>query len=206
MVVANNLATGLLAATLALTVGCAHPDHPSGSPTVPGAPASQAPNAEPNDSSPPGDIPDSQAFVAFAAPDASYTVEVPEGWARTDSPGGVTFTDNFNSVVIESRTGTSAPTPASARLTELPAIAAATPGVRSGDASTVIRRAGQAVLLTYQQDSAPSPVTGKVIPQSVERYEFFRNGRTATLTLAGPVGADNVDPWRRITDSFAWSP
>ena len=48
--------------------------------------------------------------------------------------------------------------------------------------------------------------TGKVTAQSVERYEFFRNGRTVTLTLAGPVGADNVDPWRRITDSFAWSP
>ena len=48
--------------------------------------------------------------------------------------------------------------------------------------------------------------TGKVTAQSVERYEFFRNGHTVTLTLAGPVGADNVDPWRRITDSFAWSP
>jgi hypothetical protein len=45
-----------------------------------------------------------------------------------------------------------------------------------------------------------------VTVQSVERYEFFRNGHTVTLTLAGPVGADNVDPWRRITDSFAWSP
>jgi hypothetical protein len=206
VVVAYTVATGLLAATLALAVGCAHPNHPSGPPTVAGAPASQAPNPEPKDSSPPGDIPDSQAFVAFAAPDASYTVEVPEGWARTDSPGGVTFTDNFNTVVIESRTGTSAPTPASARLTELAAIAAVTPGVSYGDVSTVIRRAGQAIVLTYHQDSAPSPVTGKVTVQSVERYEFFRNGRTVTLTLAGPVGADNVDPWRRITDSFAWSP
>lgn len=206
VVVAFNVATGLLAATLALAVGCAHPNHPSGPPTVAGAPASQAANPEPKDSSPPGDIPDSQAFVAFAAPDASYTVEVPEGWARTDSPGGVTFTDNFNTVVIESRTGTSAPTPASARLTELAAIAAVTPGVSYGDVSTVIRRAGQAIVLTYHQDSAPSPVTGKVTAQSVERYEFFRNGHTVTLTLAGPVGADNVDPWRRITDSFAWSP
>ena len=190
VVVAYNVATGLLAATLALAVGCAHPNHPSGPPTVAGARASQAPNPEPKDSSPPGDIPDSQAFVAFAAPDASYTVEVPEGWARTDSPGGVTFTDNFNTVVIESRTGTSAPTPASARLSELAAIAAVTPGVSYGDVSTMIRRAGQAIVLTYHQDSAPSPVTGKVTAQSVEGYEFFRNVRTVTLTLAGPVGAD----------------
>jgi hypothetical protein len=203
VVVAFNVATGLLAATLALAVGCAHPNHPSGPPTVAGESAA---NPEPKDSSPAGDIPDSQAFVAFAAPDASYTVEVPEGWARTDSPGGVTFTDNFNTVVIESRTGTSAPTPASARLTELAANAAVTPGVSYGDVSTVIRRAGQAIVLTYHQDSAPSPVTGKVTAQSVERYEFFCNGHTVTLTLAGPVGADNVDPWRRITDSFVWSP
>ena len=88
-------------------------------------------------------------------------------------------------MVIESRTGTSAPTPASARLTELAAIAAVTPGVSYGDVSTVIRRAGQAIVLTYHQDSAPSPVTGKVTAQSVERYEFFRNGHTVTLTLAG---------------------
>jgi hypothetical protein len=59
VVVAYNVATGLLAATLALAVGCAHPNHPSGPPTVAGAPASQAPNPEPKDSSPPGDIPDS---------------------------------------------------------------------------------------------------------------------------------------------------
>jgi hypothetical protein len=203
VVVAFNVATGLLAATLALAVGCAHPNHPSGPPTVAGESAA---NPEPKDSSPAGDIPDSQAFVAFAAPDASYTVEVPEGWARTDSPGGVTFTDKFNTVVIESQTGTSAPTPASARLTELAANAAVTPGVSYGDVSTVIRRAGQAIVLTYHHDSAPSPVTGKVTAQSVERYEFFCNGHTVTLTLAGPVGADNVDPWRRITDSFVWSP
>jgi len=25
------------------------------------------------------------------------------------------------------------------------------------------------------------------------------------LTLSGPVGADNVDPWRIVTDSLAWS-
>jgi hypothetical protein len=24
------------------------------------------------------------------------------------------------------------------------------------------------------------------------------------LTLSGPKGADNVDPWRKITDSLRW--
>jgi hypothetical protein len=26
------------------------------------------------------------------------------------------------------------------------------------------------------------------------------------VTLAGPAGADNVDPWRTVTDSFRWRP
>jgi hypothetical protein len=33
---------------------------------------------------------------------------------------------------------------------------------------------------------------------------FTRGGRTAVLTLSGPRGADNVDPWRIVTDSLRW--
>ena len=50
----------------------------------------------------------------------------------------------------------------------------------------------------------PDPVTGKVYRDEVERYEFYRNGTESVLTLAGPVGADNVDPWRTVTNSFQW--
>ena len=65
--------------------------------------------------------------------------------------------------------------------------------------------AGSAVLITYQADSAPNEVTGKVVADAVERYEFWDNGTTVVLTLSGPVGADNVDPWRTVTDSFRWT-
>jgi hypothetical protein len=193
----------VLAVVVTTAAGCGHHDSPSAKPT---AAPTQERSSQATDASSPGDIPDTQAFVTFAAPDRLFAVDVPEGWARTDSHGGVTFTDNFNSVVVEIRGNTTAPTPGSARLTELPAIAAATPSVSSGAASTVTRTAGEAILLTYQQDSGPNPVTGKGIALAVERYEFFRNGHTVALTLAGPVGADNVDPWRRITDSFRWMP
>jgi hypothetical protein len=47
-------------------------------------------------------------------------------------------------------------------------------------------------------------VTGKVYTDVVERYEFFRNGTEAIVTLSGPSGADNVDPWRTVTNSFRW--
>jgi hypothetical protein len=39
---------------------------------------------------------------------------------------------------------------------------------------------------------------------AVERYAFWRSGREVVLTLSGAKGADNVDPWRMVTDSFRW--
>jgi hypothetical protein len=47
-------------------------------------------------------------------------------------------------------------------------------------------------------------VPGKVFRDAVERYEFYRNGTEAVVILAGPAGADNVDPWRTVTNSFRW--
>jgi hypothetical protein len=47
-------------------------------------------------------------------------------------------------------------------------------------------------------------VTGKVFRDAVERYEFYRNGTETVVILAGPTGADNVDPWRTVTNSFRW--
>jgi hypothetical protein len=72
------------------------------------------------------------------------------------------------------------------------------------DVTTVNRKAGPAVLIRYSANSPIDPVTGKSVVDSVERYEFWRNGQEVILTLAGPQGADNVDPWRTVTDSFRW--
>jgi hypothetical protein len=152
-----------------------------------------------------GDIPDNQAFVAYTASDGSFTVQVPEGWAKTDSGTGVVFSDKLNSIGIESRTGVAAPTVESVRSTELPALAAATHGYLPGEVSSVDRKAGTAVRITYRADSAPSPVTGKTVVDAVERYDFYRSGQEVVLTLSAPVGADNVDPWQQVTDSFSWS-
>jgi hypothetical protein len=59
-------------------------------------------------------------------------------------------------------------------------------------------------VIRYSADSQPDPVTGKVYRNSVERYEYYRNGTEAIVTLTAPAGADNVDPWRQVTDSFRW--
>jgi hypothetical protein len=42
------------------------------------------------------------------------------------------------------------------------------------------------------------------VRESVERYAFWHAGQQVVLTLSGPRGADNVDPWRTITDSLRW--
>jgi hypothetical protein len=68
----------------------------------------------------------------------------------------------------------------------------------------VARKSGATTRIVFRADSAPEPVTGKVVRDDVERYEYWHAGKEAIITLAAPVGSDNVDVWRRITDSFTW--
>jgi hypothetical protein len=71
--------------------------------------------------------------------------------------------------------------------------------------SEVTRPAGTVVLITYRAQSAADTVTGKSVVLDIERYEYWRNGTSVTLTLSAPTGSDNVDPWKKVTESFAWS-
>jgi hypothetical protein len=59
--------------------------------------------------------------------------------------------------------------------------------------------------MTYQAKATPNAVTGKAGTDAVERYVFFHNGKRIVLTLSGPKGADNVDPWKIVTDSVRWT-
>ena len=116
----------------------------------------------------------------------------------------VVFSDKFNSITLAPHNGFYQPTEDYARSVEVPHIAAATPGFTPGQVSTEQRPAGAVVVITYQGNSAPSPVTGKSIRQDFARYEFSRGGRGVVITLAAPAGSDTVDPWRIVTDSFTW--
>jgi hypothetical protein len=153
---------------------------------------------------PAGDIPDNQAYVAYTVPSGAFSVRIPEGWARAVSGGTVSFTDHYNSIRLETVAASTAPTVDSARQTELPAIRQQASGVSNEAVGSVTRTAGTAVLITYQSTSAPNPVTGKVARLAVERYELWRGGTEAILTLSAPVGSDNVDPWKTVTDGFRW--
>src|ERR1700742_3807504 len=134
-----------------------------------------------SDAGPPGDIPDNQAYVRFTPSGARFSVKVPEGWSQTSKPRDIRFTDKLNTI-------------------ELTWDAAAAPAPANATVSTVKRSAGQARRAIYLVAGQPDPVTGKQRTDAVERYEFTHAGRTVVLTLSGPKGADNVDPWRIVTD------
>jgi len=157
-----------------------------------------------SESNPVGDIPDDQVFVPYRPADGSFAVQVPEGWARTDLPDGVSFTDKLNTVTVQELASRPQPSQDTVRGSEFTDITRTGSNVTVGTVETRTLPAGDAVHATYAQDSAADPVTGRVVRDDVELYVFWRNGTEVLLTLSGPHGADNVDPWRQVSRSFTW--
>jgi hypothetical protein len=188
----------LAGAALAITAaGC-------GSSSSSTATRSSSPNPNAPEVNPAGDIPDNQVYVPYRPAGAAYSVKVPEGWSRTTKGAVTHFTDKLNSIDVQAHAAPRAPTVASVRGQELKAVAASAKAYKPGTVSTVGRTSGPAVLARYQTAGRRNPVTGKTKPDAVERYAFFHNGQEVVLTLSGPKGADNVDPWRIVTDSLRW--
>jgi hypothetical protein len=195
-----------MAATAWALAGCGSSSTPSPS-AMTSTSSTSASATQPSavqDVNPPGDIPDTQAYVAYTMPSNAFKVKAPEGWSRADAGTAVTFSSHYNTMRLETVSAGSAPTVASAQDSEAPAIQRQGRQVTIGKVSTVARSAGQAVLITYQADSPPDPVTNKFARLDVERYEFWRAGTEAIITLSSPAGSDNVDPWRTVTESFQW--
>src|SRR5437764_1436783 len=65
--------------------------------------ASVAPveSAAPVENNPPGDIPDTQAFVDYRSTAGGYHLQVPEGWARSEKGSSVIFADKLHSVGVD---------------------------------------------------------------------------------------------------------
>lgn len=206
--------TAILAACSGSSSGLAAGQTPKGpassaSVTSSGSSLSTAPSPQPapkvTEVNPPGDIPDNQAYVAFNPPGGGYSVKIPEGWARTSTGTTTSFGDKLNHIQMSTATATTQPTTASVTTTDVPSLKTTVPKFAMGKVSLVVRRGGRAILLTYQGDSASDPVTGKVVRDAFERYTFYRAGKRVDLTLSGPTNADNVDPWRIVSDSLRWS-
>jgi hypothetical protein len=151
-----------------------------------------------------GDIPDNQVFVAYRSETGGFELKVPEGWARTDGTNFVNFTDNLNTIQVNWLTTATPPSTERANQQDVPALRSSQPGFRLRRVVNVKMPVGITVVIDSQEDSATNSVTGKKYRLDVLRYEFFQNGKQATLMLSAPVGADNVDPWKIVSESFRW--
>jgi hypothetical protein len=152
---------------------------------------------------PPGDIPDNQVFVAFKS-SLGFSVKVPEGWARRELPGGVSFSDKYNELQVTMASQASAPTLSSLRKADVVALEKSLGAIRVTGVKALVLPAGQAFVVHYESNSEANPVTNKAIRLDNERYYFWKTGRLAILTLSAPVGAYNVDQWQMMAKSFAW--
>ncbi|MFN2594172.1 MAG: hypothetical protein ABR579_04705 [Actinomycetota bacterium] len=174
----------------------------------------------PAESNPPGDIPDNTAFIPYRSRSGRFSVRVPEGWSRKTAASSFSFTDKLNSVSAAWFHESHAPTKASATSKEVPELRRTVRAFRLGHVIecspsctipystapiSVTLPAGPATVITYAANSAPNPVTGKQYRDEVLRFEFFKKGEEVALTLSGPVGSDNVDPWTLVSQSFRWS-
>jgi hypothetical protein len=63
---------------------------------------------------------------------------------------------------------------------------------------------GKTIKVVYSSNSEPDAVTGKQIRLENETYYYFKSNKVAVLTVWAPLGADNVDQWKKMSDSFSW--
>lgn len=208
-VVSPTIRANVAPTTPPMVISMASAAVPSMASSATGAPSSPAPGATVAaqaaivlEQNPTGDIPDTQTFVTYTSPNG-YTLEVPEGWARTAQAAQVTFTDKYNAVVVDLMNASAAPTVADARTTIVPKLTGGAITVQK--IGQVMLPGGPAVQIAYTANSAPNAVTGKQVRLENESYVFFKNGKQAVLTVWAPQGADNVDQWQRIAQSFRWT-
>ncbi|MFL5860169.1 MAG: hypothetical protein ACJ780_05250 [Solirubrobacteraceae bacterium] len=168
----------------------------------PGTSTSKGVNPNQRETLPPGDIPDTIAYVPYTDRALGLTISTPEGWSRVTQHGHLVFTDKLNRVDVFTAPTTTAPTLTTIKQSELPSITHSVKTFHLQSISTVTRHAGPAVRLAYLGDSKPNLVTGKVGTLAFERYDFFHRGREYVVLVSSPKGSDNVDPWRIITNSL----
>jgi hypothetical protein len=185
----------------------AAPSASASAPAQPSASASPTESAKPNEQavapekSPLGDIPDSQQFVKYSSKTGGYSLEVPEGWARTESGSDVSFVSKLDGVKVTFTSADQAPTvdTIKADLTKNGR------AVKINSVKEVKLLNGKAVKASFSSNSEPNSVTGKQVRQDNEAYYYVKNKTLAVLTMWAPLGADNIDQWNKMSDSFGWN-
>lgn len=189
----RTLASALIASTMVAASG----------PAVLSVPVFAAEKAVAPEKNPPGDIPDTQVFVTYHAK-SGYSLKVPEGWARSDLANGVSFIDKLDGVLVTETTETTAPTVASVKSTFIPNLEKRSRAVKLAEVERIKLPAGEAVRISFSSNSEPNAVTNKQVRLENEIYIYHKGDRTVSLQLYAPLGADNVDQWTLMSQSFRW--
>ena len=142
---------------------------------------------------PPGDIPDSQAFVRFSLP-GKYSVLYPEGWSQSGTSADTIFASSYNGEQL---------------LSQAPADPAFVihrmfPGVRNIVVHRQTQPNGLVATATFTSKSLPDAITGRSAPLENAAFFFVKGHRETILNLWAPAGSDNVDQWKKISASFRW--
>lgn len=167
-----------------------------------GAIAAEKPVAP--EKNPTGDIPDSQVFVNYASSQGGYEMEVPEGWARTTMGMDVIFQEKLDGLSVKVTNAAGPPNAESVRKNQGELLKKTGRAVQIKGIKNIRLSNGPAVLMVYESNSEPDPVVNKQVRLENSSYFFYRNGKLAELRLWAPLGADNVDQWNRISNSFRW--
>jgi hypothetical protein len=142
--------------------------------------------------------------VAFIDPAGQFSFERPQSWGRTTRDGEtVRFTgrDEFISVAIVK----TAASPIEYGRGDAAALAAASPGFKGG-ALTRVRISGRDVAtVAYSWEAGPSPVTGKTVPSSANRYYIPGPAeRLAVFTYSSPTRGYDPAGAVDFARTFTW--
>ncbi len=194
----------------ALLAGCGKAPAPAAMSPQPASSVPATASAGPEKPLPPvtsstGDIPDTQVFVTYRSPVGKYSVDSPEGWARSENGAEVRFTAQFDGEQVAVHASAAPPTVDSVQREQV------TPIQKNGRAVTIegvkavtLANGNAVVRIEYSSNSDPDPVTGKQVRLSDVTSVYCRHGMVAELTPWAPSGTDNVDQWKRISESFRW--
>jgi len=169
--------------------GCSH----AGSGTSTSSNGSSPATGDVTSTNPPGDIPDTQAFVVYASPNG-YSVHFPEGWSQTQGGQIARFSSHFDGEQIS---------------LQKPADPAATvrghfADVRDLSVQPATIKRTPVTVVTFTSQSQPDSITGRTVRLDNAAYFFTKGSRQVMLALWAPRGSDNADQWRKIAESFLW--
>jgi hypothetical protein len=150
-----------------------------------------------------GDVPDNAVFLTYKGANPGFSIQYVEGWQVTPRAEGVVIKDKDSSETV-AIVAALADVAAFVASTDLPALQAQ-PGFKLIKQDTVKAGGSRYVHLSFHQTSPPDSVTGKQVPQTVDRYYVPGPNGLAVVSLATPDGVDNVDAFRQMIETFTWS-